>query len=159
MRKTAKRFSISSIYFSRLFFGILQVKRIKKKKKPTKTKIFKRKTTFSDCEHLIRHMLVVEPERRLSLSQILQHRWMSSQSSIIEETKQTIITEPTTLDTVVITNMLQLPNLTFDEIAESVHQSSFNHIYAIYSLLVDKLHTKRKEQQRLQHHTSLAYSK
>jgi serine/threonine protein kinase len=30
----------------------------------------------SDCEHLIRHMLVVDPERRLSIKQILHHRWM-----------------------------------------------------------------------------------
>lgn len=31
---------------------------------------------ISDCEKLIRHMLVVEPERRLSISQILLHPWM-----------------------------------------------------------------------------------
>lgn len=29
-----------------------------------------------DCEKLIRHMLVVEPERRLNISQILTHSWM-----------------------------------------------------------------------------------
>lgn len=105
-------------------------------------------------------MLVVEPERRLTLKQITQHRWMSCQSANIEEPfREPVPVEPVTLDTVVVTNMLQLPNLTFDEIAESIHQNSFNHIYAIYNLLVDKLQTKRKEQQRLQHHTSLAYSK
>lgn len=31
---------------------------------------------FAECEKLIRHMLVVEPERRLSISQILAHSWM-----------------------------------------------------------------------------------
>lgn len=31
---------------------------------------------FIDCEKLIRHMLVVEPDRRLSISQILAHSWM-----------------------------------------------------------------------------------
>ncbi len=30
----------------------------------------------TDCEHLIRHMLIVDPERRLSIPQILQHRWL-----------------------------------------------------------------------------------
>lgn len=69
------------------------------------------------------------------------------------------LTEATNLDSIVVNNMLKLPKLTFDEIAESVHQNTFNHIYAIYYLLVDKLATKRKEQQRLQHHTSLGYSK
>jgi len=36
-----------------------------------------------DCEKLIRHMLVVEPERRLSISQILAHSWMD-EDGIIE---------------------------------------------------------------------------
>lgn len=65
----------------------------------------------------------------------------------------------TTLDSVVVNHMLQLPNLTFDEIAESVHQKTFNHIYAIYNLLVDKIQAKRNEQLRLQHHANLGYSK
>lgn len=116
----------------------------------------------ADCEHLIRHMLVVEPERRYSLKQISQHRWMSCRSSSIGDDidSMPVECEPSTnLDSIVVNNMLQLPNLTFDEIAESVHQHTFNHIYAIYNLLVDKLQAKRKEQQRLQHHASLAYSK
>lgn len=28
------------------------------------------------CEHLIRHMLVVDPSKRLTIPQILSHRWM-----------------------------------------------------------------------------------
>lgn len=35
-----------------------------------------------DCEKLIRHMLVVEPERRLSISQILTHSWMGGEGVI-----------------------------------------------------------------------------
>ncbi len=31
---------------------------------------------LSDCEHLIRKMLVLDPAKRLSLSQIKEHRWM-----------------------------------------------------------------------------------
>lgn len=115
---------------------------------------------FADCEHLIRHMLVVEPERRYNLKQISHHRWMNCQLANAEEPfLEPVSDEPTTLNTVVVTNMLQLPNLTFDEIAESIHNQSFNHIYAIYNLLVDKLQAKRREQQRLQHHTNLAFSK
>nr|XP_046910015.1 serine/threonine-protein kinase SIK1-like isoform X1 [Dermatophagoides farinae] len=30
-----------------------------------------------ECEHLIRHMLVIDPEKRFNLQQIKQHRWMS----------------------------------------------------------------------------------
>lgn len=87
---------------------------------------------------------------------------MSFQPPLVDEFAETTTlepVEPTTLDTTVVNNMLKLPKLTFDEIAESVHQNTFNHIYAIYYLLVDKLLAKRKEQQRLQHHTNLAYSK
>lgn len=32
--------------------------------------------SFLACEHLIRHMLVIEPEKRLSLNQIESHKWM-----------------------------------------------------------------------------------
>lgn len=104
-------------------------------------------------------MLVVEPERRFSLSQISQHRWMAPFSVTMEETKHLINGKQIILDSVVVKHMLELPNLTFDEIADAVHQNSYNHIYAIYNLLVDKLSTKRKEQQRLQHHASIAYSR
>nr|CAD7259117.1 unnamed protein product [Timema shepardi] len=58
----------------------------------------------ADCEHLIRHMLVVEPEKRLGIKQILNHRWM----------------------------------------IQSVQLQSFDHISAIYHLLVDKLKSNEK---------------
>lgn len=128
-------------------------------------------------------MLVVEPEKRFTLKQISQHRWMQCRSSSINEDCCNTITAATpatttasstaigcgseiisdtqtaNLDSIVVNHMLQLPNLTFDEIAESVHQNTFNHIYAIYNLLVDKLQAKRNEQLRLQHHASLGYTK
>lgn len=109
-------------------------------------------------------MLVVEPEKRYTLKQISQHRWMQCKLPSINDdiftTNQADSIETTgNLDSIVINHMLQLPNLTFDEIAESVHQNTFNHIYAIYNLLVDKLQAKRNEQQRLQHHASLGYTK
>ena len=31
-----------------------------------------------DCEHLIRHMLVLEPRKRLTIVQIKQQRWMQA---------------------------------------------------------------------------------
>lgn len=126
---------------------------------------------FLDCEHLIRHMLVVEPERRYSLKQIANHKWMSQWASTIDVgcsnrttpttplIGSTINNEPINLNSTVMTHMLHLPGLTADMIAQSVHESRFDHIYAIYNLLVDKLSKKRKEQQRLQHHTNLAYSR
>lgn len=31
---------------------------------------------LSDCEHLIRRMLVLDPSKRLSVAQIKEHKWM-----------------------------------------------------------------------------------
>lgn len=112
-----------------------------------------------DCENLIRHMLVVEPERRYTLKQIAKHRWMSEWSNVIDDARAATMNEPTNLDTVVMEHMLKLPGLTADMIAQSVHEGRFDNIYAIYNLLVDKLQKKRREQQRIQHHASLAYSR
>ncbi|XP_053684755.1 uncharacterized protein LOC128734531 [Sabethes cyaneus] len=113
-----------------------------------------------ECEHLIRHMLVVEPEKRYTLKQIGNHKWLEMYNTVpILETGSYQQAESANLDTIVMTHMLQLPGLTADMIAQSVHENRFDHIYAIYYLLVDKLKQKRKEKSRLQHHASLAYSR
>lgn len=129
-------------------------------------------------------MLVVEPERRYTLKQIIKHRWLSewatelncedeyaasyhsSNHSIQRSSSSTSCNSdsansavPPQLDSVVMTHMLQLPGLTADMIAQSVHEKRFDKIYAIYNLLYDKLQQKRREQQRLQHHANLAYSR
>jgi serine/threonine protein kinase len=38
---------------------------------------------IAECEELIRKMLQVDPDRRLSLAQILQHRWLALVTSLI----------------------------------------------------------------------------
>ncbi|EDW31808.1 GL10764 [Drosophila persimilis] len=138
-----------------------------------------------ECEHLIRNMLVVEPDRRYTIRQIIKHRWLSEwQSELHEEEREgcegtalpfaggsmsnsasssslssVVDSSPPQLDSVVMTHMLQLPGLTADMIAQSVHEQRFDNIYAIYNLLQDRLQQKRRENQRLQHHASLAYSR
>lgn len=107
-----------------------------------------------ECEHLIRHMLVVEPDKRYSLKMIAKHKWLMRYSLInLTEMNATSSAQidNKNLEAAVITNMLQIPGLTADLIAQSVHENRFDHIYAIYYLLVDKLEEKRKEQERLQH--------
>lgn len=106
-----------------------------------------------ECEHLIRHMLVVEPDKRYSLKMIAKHKWLMRYSLInLTEMNATSSAQidNKNLEAVVVTNMLQIPGLTADLIAQSVHENRFDHIYAIYYLLVDKLEEKRKEQERLQ---------
>jgi len=33
---------------------------------------------FADCENLIRRMLVVNPKKRLTITQIKKHKWLES---------------------------------------------------------------------------------
>lgn len=91
-----------------------------------------------DCEHLIRHMLLVDPDKRYSLTQIIRHRWLT-QAPIVD-------TGPprgdTPLNRTVVDHMLQLPGLTQPMIEQSLQSNSFDHIYAIYNLLMDKLHQR-----------------
>lgn len=126
-------------------------------------------------------MLVVEPDRRYTIKQIIKHRWLSEwQAELQEEERYEALAgvplsksasasslgsscapsdSPPQLDSVVMTHMLQLPGLTADMIAQSVHEQRFDNIYAIYNLLQDKLLQRRRENQRLQHHASLVYSR
>uniref|UniRef100_A0A6P7F3Q5 non-specific serine/threonine protein kinase n=1 Tax=Diabrotica virgifera virgifera TaxID=50390 RepID=A0A6P7F3Q5_DIAVI len=105
-----------------------------------------------DCEHLIRHMLVVDPDKRLTVPQILKHRWLSD-APLIENV---VLEKEFQLNKTVIDHMLQLPNLNQNMIVQSLKANSFDHIYAIYNLLLDKLHqrtmnfqTKVLEQRRV----------
>ncbi|XP_072381145.1 uncharacterized protein [Diabrotica undecimpunctata] len=105
-----------------------------------------------DCEHLIRHMLVVDPDKRLTVPQILKHRWLSD-APLIENV---MLEKEIQLNKTVIDHMLQLPNLNQNMIVQSLKANSFDHIYAIYNLLLDKLHqrtmnfqTKVLEQRRV----------
>lgn len=34
------------------------------------------RSSLAECEHLIRHMLVLDPSKRLSMEQICKHKWM-----------------------------------------------------------------------------------
>ncbi|XP_056645407.1 serine/threonine-protein kinase SIK3-like isoform X1 [Diorhabda sublineata] len=91
-----------------------------------------------ECEHLIRHMLVVDPEKRLRIPQILKHRWLND----VPPVENVILEKDLQLNKTVIDHMLQLPNLNQNMIVQSLKTNSFDHIYAIYNLLLDKLHQR-----------------
>ncbi|XP_072152314.1 serine/threonine-protein kinase SIK3 isoform X2 [Bemisia tabaci] len=95
----------------------------------------------ADCEHLIRHMLVVDPEKRLSIAQIRKHQWMARLKDDSEELiwEDKPCTNHPPLNQSVIQHMLQLPGLDREKIINSVQQLQFDHISAIYHLIVDKL--------------------
>lgn len=97
-----------------------------------------------DCEHLIRHMLVVEPEKRFTMSQIAKHRWLAETPPLDTgpEQEQQQQQQLLQLNKTVIDHMQQLPGLNQNMILHSLKTNSFDHIYAIYNLLVDKLHQR-----------------
>uniref|UniRef100_A0A674CBM8 non-specific serine/threonine protein kinase n=1 Tax=Salmo trutta TaxID=8032 RepID=A0A674CBM8_SALTR len=69
----------------------------------------------TDCEYLIRHMLVLEPSRRLSMEQICKNKWMKQGD----------------------------PDPEFERVMGPTHTHTHTHtldtIFAIYSLLSDRL--------------------
>ncbi|KAJ8967019.1 hypothetical protein NQ314_003136 [Rhamnusium bicolor] len=90
-----------------------------------------------DCEHLIRHMLVVDADKRLTIAQIVKHRWLSDAPPVDTGPERDLQLNKTVID-----HMLQLPNLNHNMIMHSLKSNSFDHIYAIYNLLLDKLHQR-----------------
>lgn len=82
-------------------------------------------------------MLVVEPEKRLTLNQIAKHRWLSDTPPVDTGPELELQLNKTVID-----HMLQLPGLNQNMILHSLKTNSFDHIYAIYNLLVDKLHRR-----------------
>lgn len=86
-------------------------------------------------------MLVVDPEKRLTMAQIAQHRWLSG----AEPPLRADLEEDLRLNNTVIEHMLQLPGLDRAAIAHSLETNSFDHIYAIYHLLLDKLRRRARD--------------
>ncbi|XP_022693053.1 serine/threonine-protein kinase SIK3-like isoform X2 [Varroa jacobsoni] len=103
----------------------------------------------TDCEELIRHMLVIEPERRYTTDQILLHRWMrgpqgSRPPSPLLETQNSVSSDNGSASSdeeneLIIEHMLQIPNSTRDDIVTSVRENRFDNYAAIFHLLKEKL--------------------
>lgn len=60
--------------------------------------------SVTECEHLIRHMLVVDPEKRMTMQQIVKHKWLSD----AEPPLQLDMAEDQLLNNTVIDHMLQV---------------------------------------------------
>ncbi|CAH0712794.1 unnamed protein product, partial [Brenthis ino] len=124
-----------------------------------------------ECEQLIRHMLVVEPERRLSLRGVARHRWLQAHQpgpgpghygELMEYCRMpdNVLEHASTgacachagagaaaaaPHAAVLARMLALPGLHAHLIRQSVEEERFDHISAIYHLLMDKMKNKDSE--------------
>ncbi|XP_038219804.1 serine/threonine-protein kinase SIK3 [Zerene cesonia] len=102
-----------------------------------------------DCEHLIRHMLVVEPERRYTLQAVAKHHWLRARAPAGKDADLSAgecgchpagaKPEDSAAHDAALSHMLTLPGLSHGLIQQSVNEERFDHISAIYHLLVDKL--------------------
>uniref|UniRef100_A0A8C7SHQ7 non-specific serine/threonine protein kinase n=1 Tax=Oncorhynchus mykiss TaxID=8022 RepID=A0A8C7SHQ7_ONCMY len=91
----------------------------------------------TDCEYLIRHMLVLEPSRRLSMEQICKNKWMNSRTLVeCEQVKSERETE--LINEQVLMAMSEM-GLDRERTLQSLHTDAYDHYSAIYSLLSDRL--------------------
>ncbi|CAG2101057.1 unnamed protein product [Medioppia subpectinata] len=92
----------------------------------------------TDCEHLIRHMLVTEPEKRLSLQQIKVHKWLRATDATTETTP--VVPDDDTIDMSVVEWVSR--ELSVDSLAvlESVRSRAYDHNYALYHLVNESSH-------------------
>uniref|UniRef100_A0A8C1JPM7 non-specific serine/threonine protein kinase n=1 Tax=Cyprinus carpio TaxID=7962 RepID=A0A8C1JPM7_CYPCA len=99
----------------------------------------------TDCEYLIRHMLVLEPSRRLSMEQICKNKWMRQGDPdpefdrLIAECEQVKVERETELINEQI--LMAMSEMGFDRerTLQSLHTDAYDHYSATYSLLSDKL--------------------
>ncbi|XP_041427314.1 serine/threonine-protein kinase SIK3 isoform X2 [Xenopus laevis] len=107
----------------------------------------------TECEHLIRHMLVLEPSKRLSMEQICKHKWMCQGEQDLEferliaecqNVKLERQREP--LNEQVLLTMADM-GLDKECTLQSLRTEAYDHYSAIYSLLCDRL--KRHKTLRL----------
>ncbi|PAV84098.1 hypothetical protein WR25_04307 [Diploscapter pachys] len=95
----------------------------------------------TDCEHLIRRMLCVDPSKRATLAQIKTHRWM--QKDNIQERIELEIEAHRRLSHEIKPRQACLRvmlDMGIDEqrIHESLKSGAFDHIAAIYHLLMER---------------------
>ncbi|XP_050012309.1 serine/threonine-protein kinase SIK3 isoform X1 [Alexandromys fortis] len=103
----------------------------------------------TECEHLIRHMLVLDPNKRLSMEQICRHKWMKlgdadpnferliAECQQLKEERQT---EPINDD---VLSAMEDMGLDKERTLESLRSEAYDHYSAIYSLLCDR-HKRHK---------------
>nr|XP_051704976.1 serine/threonine-protein kinase SIK3 isoform X6 [Oryctolagus cuniculus] len=103
----------------------------------------------TECEHLIRHMLVLDPNKRLSMEQICKHKWMKLGDAdpnfdrLIAECQQ--LKEERQVDPLNEDVLLAMEDMGLDKerTLQSLRSDAYDHYSAIYSLLCDR-HKRHK---------------
>ncbi|XP_008207066.1 MAP/microtubule affinity-regulating kinase 4 [Nasonia vitripennis] len=96
----------------------------------------------TDCESLIRKMLVLEPGKRYTIPQIKRHRWMAGATDSIRPVVPTTspsLQEPNEQ----ILRLMHSLGIDIARTRESLRNNSYDHHAAIYFLLLERLKQHR----------------
>ncbi|XP_061049841.1 serine/threonine-protein kinase SIK1 isoform X2 [Eubalaena glacialis] len=103
-----------------------------------------------DCETLIRRMLAVDPTKRITISQIWQHRWMQADPALRQPTCPvfSLLGYASSLGSYdeQALGIMQTLGVDRQRTVESLQNSSYNHFAAIYYLLLERLKELRLAQ-------------
>src|SRR5882724_4630472 len=92
-----------------------------------------------DCEHLIRHMLITDPDKRFGLQQIKVHKWMRS-SPVKDDTEDDDDCADASIDMSIVEWVSRELSVDSLEVLESVRTRAYDHNYALYHLVNDSSH-------------------
>ncbi|XP_053177377.1 serine/threonine-protein kinase SIK3 homolog [Scomber japonicus] len=99
----------------------------------------------TDCEYLIRHMLVLEPSRRLTMEQICKNKWIRQGDPdpdfdrLIAECEQVKTERDTELINEQVLMAMSEMGMDRERTLQSLQTDAYDHYSAIYSLLADRL--------------------
>ncbi|XP_059955692.1 serine/threonine-protein kinase SIK1 isoform X2 [Mesoplodon densirostris] len=103
-----------------------------------------------DCETLIRRMLAVDPTKRITISQIWQHRWTQADPALRQPTCPvfSLLGYASSLGSYdeQALGIMQTLGVDRQRTVESLQNSSYNHFAAIYYLLLERLRELRLAQ-------------
>ncbi|XP_041127478.1 serine/threonine-protein kinase SIK2-like isoform X2 [Polyodon spathula] len=102
-----------------------------------------------DCENLICRMLVVDPAKRITISQIKQHRWMLADPSVQQQTNHFSVEDYNSNlgdYNEQVLGIMQTLGIDRQRTVESLQNSSYNHFAAIYYLLLETVKEHRNNQ-------------
>ena len=96
-------------------------------------------STFTECESLIRRILVLDPTRRYSLQQILSHPWMQAEVPPTPPLHQVQpMAEVGTINEQIL-RLMQSLRINPARTKQSIIKDTYDHHAAIYFLLIDRL--------------------
>ncbi|CAM1314792.1 SIK2 (predicted) [Pycnogonum litorale] len=101
----------------------------------------------SECENLIRKMLVLDPNKRFTISKIKQHKWMlESPTTIIDKSLRIVSSVSPTKSgefSEQILRIMQSLGIDTNKTRDSLTEEKYDHHAAIYYLLLDRLNRQR----------------